>query len=432
MLKKIGNKYFAAASLSLLCSCSSVTETSVSNEDIAEVDALAPSPEKEITRYDDALYLLGEMLDAYNAPFLNIQTKKITNDTASRKVPDNLSQMVITAINKIGPQVAYIDFDANRMLTEQALGRQIDISDKLPDIVIRGAITEFDKDLVKKNRNIETDVLAKYHGEEIDLGGESDSDASGSRVAIDMQVVNYTTKRLVSGVQTSNRINLFSTANSNELGVAFNGSGIGFKCSVDRKQGLHSSLRLLIELSILEILGKYYDVPYWKCLPEGKPDKRMVKMFKRNMAGDPSVALKLKVLAYGHGKDVDLTTESFTPGDVVMINELKKEFGTEDDYELYFKLWEELPIESAAKRMRAARKTIKASSMVETPHKTELPEPVVPDEEPVEVEKEKPAPVTSSVQVEPTPGIEVTIPLKQRKTRRKAPTGFGRISEDDF
>ncbi len=417
-----------------------VTETTVTKNEMNEIEKTQEPPEQRITRYEDALIMFGEMLEAYNAPKINIQTKAIENATSSTKVPNNISQMVITALNKIGNKISYVDFDAQRLLTEQALGKIIDLSLIEPDIIIRGAITEFDKDLIRKGKELKGDYLTTYQGQELDMGAEAESEATGSQIAIDLQVMNYNTKRLVPGAQTSNKINIFKTSNALELGVAYNGSGLGFNCSVERQQGLYSSLRLLVELSVLELLGEYYDVPYWRCIPDASPDNRMLTRYRKSLKDDSNIAIKLKILAFGHGKKIDLTTASFTEQDQKSFNELKSSTGITDDYDLYIELWKTLPIKEAAQRLKIANKQMAQQSPPE-PEQIQVEEQQV--QQPIQetVQPQEKNSTTTEITVNDTKTIGTSINVKtpsgqntkiKLNKSKKSVTGFNSVIEDDF
>jgi len=112
------------------------------------------------------------------------------------------------------------------------------------------------------------------------------------------------------GIQTQNSIILYKNDKSREFGFSIFGNGLGFNGSVSLNQGKHEALRLLVEFSILELIGKYYNIPYWKLLPNGKVDEDVImkeRMKFRRVRRDLKVATALiQRMLYLHGYDVDV------------------------------------------------------------------------------------------------------------------------------
>jgi hypothetical protein len=353
------------AMLMMLCglvcgtSCTSM-KAEVQREEIAEVDASMELPEQNITIYDDALRRFGLMLAAYNVPPQKLQCRSIVNATASSKVPSDVSQLALSAISKIGPQIQSIDFDKEQLAVDLAVEART-MERLAPDLALKGAITEYDKK-VEKERELEADAYITDDGNAYDAGGSLDSDAESVTVAMDFQVLDYRTQTLIPFVQAANRINLYAATKGFDLGLAFEGSGFGFNCKVKKAQGVHAGLRLLVELSVLEVLGKYSNIPYWRCVEGGKPDVGMIDRYTRNLKNDPDIVFKMKSLAYAYGRDMDLLSNGVTEDELRDLRTLKVELGLdpagENDYEFMKRMWLNLPYERAADRMLAVKEDL--------------------------------------------------------------------------
>ena len=61
------------------------------------------------------------------------------------------------------------------------------------------------------------------------------------------------------------------------MGLAFDGEQIDFKHNSYEKRGIYRARIALLEKSIIEALGEYYNLPYWKCFPE-KDDKGKITL----------------------------------------------------------------------------------------------------------------------------------------------------------
>lgn len=346
-------KGLVAASLLLLFSSCAGMKATVSRQEMDSVDQSMELPSTNITVYDSSLEKLGLMLTAYNVKNIKIYCRPIVNATASKKLPTNVSQLTLTAVSKIGPKVQSIDYDRGQLAVDLARD-ETTMQRVVPDLAVRGAITEYDKK-VEKERELEGDASGSWGGNEFDGGGSADNSSSSSTVAMDYQLLDYKTQMTIPYVQAANRMNLYTATAGKDIGLSIEGSGFGVNCKVKRSQGIHAGLRLLVELNILEIIGKFHNVPYWRCLEDGKPDQRMVKQFIRNIKKDPNVLLTMKTYAYAHGKNMEMGTGGISQAELNGLKALKKQYGldpdAENDYEFIKLMWLNLPFESCANRI---------------------------------------------------------------------------------
>lgn len=63
--------------------------------------------------------------------------------------------------------------------------------------------------------------------------------------------------------------------------ISIEGNSIGWSESLSRIEARHASVRLLVELGVIETLGKSVPVPYWKCLPGGIEDSETTQTARR-------------------------------------------------------------------------------------------------------------------------------------------------------
>jgi hypothetical protein len=346
----------------LLCSCSVLDWFSgnVSDEEVKDMDkALGKAVQKQ-TAYDDSLKRFGLMLEAYNIPQVRVQSKLIKNETAEKDLPDSVSGMLSSSVNKIGSIVVYVPYDPNYVINETTTGG--DIKRALPKIVIAGGITEFDKELIEKKRELKTkaDVGDNFGSNYSYDGGAGYKAGSGiSRMTIDLQLMDYQTQTYMSGIQTINSINLRKTELGWSVGFFFEGNGFTFDYSLNKKQGKYQALRLLVELSVLEVLGKYFDVPYWQCVEGAPPDARMMARLKEefetlNQAQQYSY---LKEYLFFHGvPGIERSSGAVSDKELAIIKERMKYFNCPDYASLFLKLWETVPLEASRKRIRQYQK----------------------------------------------------------------------------
>ncbi len=235
------------------------------------------APTQYTTDYDSFLRNIGNMYrvyyDATNAiPF---QSKPITNDTGTGGLPVDVSKMVITAVSKIGKPIVYIPYDPNYLINELNTGGAI--NRVMPKYVISGAITEYDKGIMRKSDGGSFDFFVPFGASNgADGSASKDNSTTASRIVMDFFLIDYATQSMVSGVQSTKTITIYEQSKSKDMGFHIFGSGFGINGSVSRKQGIHAALRLLIELSVAEIISKEAGLPYWKLSKEIQVDEATI------------------------------------------------------------------------------------------------------------------------------------------------------------
>lgn len=346
----------------VLCSCSVVDWFSgnVSDQEVKDMDKDLGKATQKQTAYDDSLKSFGVMLEAYNIPQIRVQSKLIKNETAEKDLPDSVSGMLSSAVNKIGSTVIYVPYDPNYVINETTTGG--DIKRALPKIVIAGGITEFDKELIEKKRELKTkaDVGDNFGSNYQYDGGAGYKAGSGiSRMTLDLQLMEYQTQTYLSGVQTINSINLRKTELGWSVGFFFEGNGFTFDYSLNKKQGKYQALRLLVELSVLEVLGKYFDVPYWKCVEGAPVDTRMLARLKEEFEtlNQAQQYAYLKEFLFFHGTPgIERSSAGISDKELAVIKERMKYYNCPDYASLFLKLWENVPLAESRKRIRQYQK----------------------------------------------------------------------------
>ncbi|GKT28969.1 hypothetical protein ADUPG1_000968, partial [Aduncisulcus paluster] len=90
------------------------------------------------------------------------------------------------------------------------------------------------------------------------------SDYERSSISVDFTMLDVRKNLYVTGLQVSNKMQIQKVTKDEGFGFTVFGSGMNITASASRKQGVHSALRLLVELCMVELVGAYYDLPYWR------------------------------------------------------------------------------------------------------------------------------------------------------------------------
>lgn len=253
------------------------------------VDVKLPeeAPKAKETTYSDALSKFGRLTRDFKTPRIHVQTPGVQDNTGTAQatggeIPFDITEMIKSAVNRIGGNVVFIPYDPMYLKNMAALNQATLENKAKPDIVIQGGITEFDRAIESGGSgfDIGASMKAGTAAPSVDFGSQ-DRDSTSS-ITLDLNVVNFDTMAMVPRMQAVNSIRVFKGASDMEIGFSIFGATIGFKGSMKKIQGRHAAVRVLAEMSILEILGKYLKVPYWKCVGAGeaKPDPIVIEEIK--------------------------------------------------------------------------------------------------------------------------------------------------------
>ncbi|MFA7230987.1 MAG: hypothetical protein WC071_06925 [Victivallaceae bacterium] len=335
----------AAILMLTLSSCAWITG-GTSDAEVTELEK-DMRVEQRKTVFEQSLAKLGFMLKGYGVPKTPVQSKNIGNQTVEKDVPSDLYTMIATTISKIGRPLVFVPYDAQYVVDETTTGGTI--NRLYPQVVITGGITGFDKDMIEKEREME--ASGGWAGAE---GGGNISTGSGlSRVTIDLSMMDYKTQAYFPGVIVSNSI--LVTRDKLGWGVYgyYMGNGAAFDYELKRKQGVNAALRTVLEFSLVELIGKQFEVPYWKCIEGAAPDQKMIDRLRDEFTYTPesNQALKIKKLLFLHGYDVEKNVPTIQGFEEKIIRTEMSANNCVTLSDLYIKLWLSVPIDKSLARL---------------------------------------------------------------------------------
>lgn len=276
----------------LLCGCQSISKTNTFSEKLE-----IPKPTK--TNMTGALACFGDMLSDYSRIANNGQVRPIraaimtardatdvsTKTYANSEIPTDFKDMTIGIASKIGGPVRILHvpesmeiIDAIRLNTtnKNALENITPFTARhynKETIQIYGAITEYDRLL--SNSQIKPEASFNFGGgrglTSIEAGIKRERNVA--RMTIDFRVVHPETGDVINHTGSTNTLELYQLGKDNSFGMSIGGQAIGLAKSDSIVDARHKAIRLLVERGLIETLGKYAKVPYWRCLPAEKKEK---------------------------------------------------------------------------------------------------------------------------------------------------------------
>jgi hypothetical protein len=296
--------------------------------------AIAPKPEQlqlpsdmpamSETAFSDALSRLGLQSEIYGAKLLKIQCREVDDDTGTSyhsegEIPKNITVMVNSALNAIGGRVVYIPYWPDYFAGLQISGYPARNQKLVPDVVLAGGITEFDRGLTtvdqRRNLDLESKTIEDapdwFGGDTIGLDYSQGDKWSKAKIAVDFNLISFDAQCGIPKMQASNGITVYKGVKEGELGFTLFGPTIGLRGSVKKVQGRHEGVRYLVQFSVIQLVGRYLDLPYWKLLDGVEPDPVVLETLRTNYLRRDRVGriLWLKRLLWLHGHPVPVNDQ---------------------------------------------------------------------------------------------------------------------------
>ncbi len=282
---------------------------------MAERDAEKLLPVTNLSPYSMALGRFGSMLDVYKDgdPIIYMQTRSILDATnlssplAGAEIPGDITEMVRTAVNRIGARVVYVPYHPDYLVAQAQLGAKFGVT--MPDFLITGALTEFDRAISGAGRVNSAGIEFGGGNGKLTLGADVKRSAIFSALALDLNLVSFSTQQMVPRIQSSNVVKVLNFSSEDNASLGFYGDAFGFKMEGKYLQGRHSAIRTLVDLSVLELVGKATNTPYWRCIPGGMPDPVVIENMRAAYTGlTPELKLGLiQVMLRKYGEPVQVT-----------------------------------------------------------------------------------------------------------------------------
>ncbi len=289
--------------------------------DPAKVDVKLPetAPTMKITSYTQALRNLGLMSEIYETGPLKIQSNPIGDNTGTSgatggEIPRDITEMLKSALNSIGGNVIFIPYDPAFIQNQMVTGYSNFDKKLIPDVVVSGGITEFDRGLETRGTNTDAGAEAQVKGlpsfmtsDKVSLDYGEGTKSGLARITLDFNLLDFKTMAGISRMNTVNTMEVTKALSEKELGINLFGITFGRKGSIKKVQGRHAAVRLLVELSMIQMVGKHLVLPYWRLLgDDALPDEVVMSALKKSYyrMNDPTRIYMAQQWLYLYGYEV--------------------------------------------------------------------------------------------------------------------------------
>lgn len=205
----------------------------------------------------------------------------------SKKIYVGADEMLLNAINKTNRKSgSYVFLDQS---FEKEVGQLEWLSPtktrRTPQFYFRGAITQLDTNTINDEANLSLDLSNAPHPLTINGGALKSASPSINRgvsiVSVDIHLVSYPDKIVLRGGSVANSMvvtsKTFGTGSSGLIKL----TGYNLSITFNRVESIGQAVRNLVELGVIELLGRHAKVPYGQCL-NIEPANEKLENAKRN------------------------------------------------------------------------------------------------------------------------------------------------------
>jgi hypothetical protein len=338
-----------------------------------DVELPVTDPFQKITQFYSVLDDMGLMTEIYDIEELRVQSMDIDDKTGTAgstqgEIPQRITEMVKSTLNSIGGLVTYIPYDPYFIQSQNQTGYAINNITR-PEVILSGGITEFDRGLETRGGN--TDLAGQkkiamipefIQGSNVGMQYGGNAKAGLARITLDFNLLDFNKMIGIPKMNTTNSMEVGKALKGKELAVSVFGLSFGRKGTIKKVQGRHEAVRLLVELSMIQIVGRHKALPYWRLLGDDALEDRIVirklDRFYHRLTGSDRIQFAQEYL-YLHGYDL-IANGEMDSTTVSALQQFSSDTGvvaSEIDLDTFKRLYLTIPITEETK---ARRDTIKS------------------------------------------------------------------------
>lgn len=223
------------------------------------------TPQRNVTDFTSGLRCMDETLFAFGTRDVVFLLEEMRDE--SRRLGVGTRDMMISAVSEMTRRsraVRLLTF-GNDNQNVQFLLQQLEKRTPfgiLPQYDIRGSVTQFDEDVIRKDSKLGVSGLLEQL-----IGFNVSRNTQFNVLGFDASVVSVPDLTIVPGANSKNTVIVARDQSGVNDGVAsIQKVGLSFSMNVSRNAGVAQALRNMVELASIELIGKVTRVPYWNCL----------------------------------------------------------------------------------------------------------------------------------------------------------------------
>jgi curli biogenesis system outer membrane secretion channel CsgG len=257
------------AAMAALAGC---TTMGVTQQTVEKTEAARTGPEtapfRSITGFSGALRCMDNLMIDYGVRDVSMLVEEILDQT--KKVNAGTRDMLITALSDMtrrsrSIRVVAFGKDATNVISFLASAQRQSAYEMIPQYDIKGSVSQFDENVIRNQKDFGIGLQPF-----VNLG--ISRDAASSILGLDLSVLTTDDMSILPGVTSRNSVVILKQGKGLDGDAAYHKFGINFSMNLNKSEGQSQALRGLVELAVVELMGKLTKTPYWQCLG-GDPQK---------------------------------------------------------------------------------------------------------------------------------------------------------------
>ena len=256
------------AAVALIAGCSTPLDARKHSEyqsNAHAADRPAARPVRSLSSFSDSLMCMDQMFRDAQVPTTLITSKLIPD--FSGRVPVATKEMIVTAISqmsRLSNAFRFVDFEVDiaRQDTVQNLTTILLNSNQMqlqrPALYVSGAIAFVDQNVISNRFDVGTSASR------LETGYSANKNAT--IIGLELHIGDFRTRTMIPGLDSANEVIIGTAGQGLDLAGRIGEYGWGFNVGRDYTQGSGAAVRTLVELAMIELVGKWARVPYWQCL----------------------------------------------------------------------------------------------------------------------------------------------------------------------
>lgn len=230
-----------------------------------EVNRPVVRPTRSLTSFSDSLMCMDHLFRETGMGTVLITSKSIPD--YSGRIAVATKEMVVTALSqmsRVSNAFRFVDYEVNiaqqdtvQNLTTLLLNNN-QIRLQRPALYVSGAVAFVDQQVMNNNADIGTSASRLETG--------FSQNRRSTVIGLEMHLGDFRSRTIIPGLDSANEIVIGSGGQGLDLSGRIGNYGVQFNVGRDYTQGSGPAIRTLVELSMIELLGKWARVPYWQCL----------------------------------------------------------------------------------------------------------------------------------------------------------------------
>lgn len=261
ILKRLTLAVAVAGSLAGCASQMDVTKKTL-DETQAVKQGTQAAPFRSITGFSSSLRCMDNLMIDYGVRDVSMLVEDILDQT--KKVNAGTRDMLISAVSDMtrrsrAIRVVAFGRDATNVISFLASAQRQSAYEVTPQFDIKGSVSQFDENVIRNQKDVGFGIQPF-----LNLGVSRD--AATSVLGLDLSVLTTDDMSILSGVTSRNSVVILKQGSGNDADAAYHKFGLSFSMSLSKSEGQAQALRGLVELAVIELMGKLTKTPYWTCL----------------------------------------------------------------------------------------------------------------------------------------------------------------------